>query len=481
MLIEFRVKNFRSFQDEQRISMAATSDTALREENTAHAATFKGRITRSAVIYGPNASGKSNVIFALAFVQLLMLTAVNSPPTAGRRAIEHPFLRPFALNPANREAPTEFELTFLHNDVRYQYGLIVDRVSIHEEWLIAFPKGQPQTWFERKLRPDARPMPAERPQRSLFDYMDDAGLQANDSERYDWYFGPRLSGEKQRLADLTRADVPFLAAAATFGNPQLREVFLWFATKLSVLSTATHPDLEGETARLATQDPALREQLRALLAQADIGIVDFTTREIPVNEDPQAVIVPEELRSVLATMDFQRIEVAMAHRAPNLPEGTATFAGDDESLGTRRLFAIAGPIITALQRGHVLAVDEIDDSLHPLLVRCLIALFHSSETNPHGAQLIMNTHDVTLLDSRLFRRDQIWFTEKDDHGVSRLYPLSDYRPRKGEALEKGYLHGRYGAVPFLSSFGSHLHRQDEDRPRPRTRIRSTTPDGETTA
>jgi len=481
MLIEFRMKNFRSFRDEQRLSMVATADKALLEANTVRPPSFKERLTRSAVIYGPNASGKSNVILALAFVQLLVLTAVNSPPTSGRRALDNPLLKPFVLDPEQRQAPTECELTFLHNSIRYQYGFVVDRVCFHEEWLIAFPKGQPQTWFERKLRPDARAATSERRQRTLFDYLEDnGGAQARDGDLYDWYFGPRLVGEKQRLAEITRADVPFLAAAATFGNQQLREVFGWFATKLSVLSTATHPDLEAETARRIANDPALHEQVRDLLAQADIGIVDFTTREIHVDEDPQASIVPEELRSGLSTMDFQRVEVSMRHRAPDLPEGAADFTGDDESLGTRRLFAIAGPIVSALQRGHVLAVDEIDGSLHPLLVRCLIALFHSPETNPHGAQLIMNTHDVTLLDTRLFRRDQIWFTEKDERGASRLYPLSDYSPRKDEALTKGYLHGRYGAVPFLDAFGARLHGQEGERSRPRDRTRSRTTDGEAT-
>ncbi len=482
MLIEFRVKNFRSFRDEQRLSMVATADKALLDTNTALPPSFKERLTRSTVIYGPNASGKSNVILALAFVKFIMLTAVNSPPTSGRRALDHPLLKPFMLDPVQRQAPTECELTFLHNNVRYQYGFVIDRASFHEEWLIAFPKGQPQTWFERKLRPDALTTTSERPQHTLFDYPypeDDDGTRDRDSNLYAWYFGPRLAGEKQRLAELTRADVPFLAVAATFGNAQLREVFGWFATKLSILSTVTHPDLEGETARLTANDPTLRERVRDLLAQADIGIVDFTTREIHVDEDPQASSVPEELRNVLTTLGFQRVEVSLRHRAPALPEGTVDFIGDDESLGTRRLFAIAGPIVTTLQRGHVLAVDEIDDSLHPLLVRCLIALFHSAETNPYGAQLIMNTHDVTLLDTRLFRRDQIWFTEKDEHGASRLYPLSDYSPRKEEALTKGYLHGRYGAVPFLDAFGSSLEGQQRERSPSRSRTRSTT-DGEAT-
>ncbi|NJO83672.1 MAG: AAA family ATPase [Blastochloris sp.] len=341
MLIEFRVKNFRSFRDEQRLSMVATVDKALLDANTARPLNFKERLTRSAVLYGPNASGKSNVILALAFVQLLMLTAVNSPPAGGRRALDHSLLKPFMLDPVQRQAPTECELTFLHNNVRYQYGFVVDRVSFHEEWLIAFPKGQPQTWFERKLRFDARTTTSERRQRTIFDYLEyDGATQARDGDLYDWYFGPRLAGEKQRIAEITRADVPFLAAAATFGNQQLREVFGWFATRLSVLSTMTHPDLEAETARRIADDPILREQVRELLARADIGIVDFTTREIHVDDDPQASIVPEELRNVLAMMDFQRVEISMRHHAPDLPEGTADFSGDDESLGTRRLLQL---------------------------------------------------------------------------------------------------------------------------------------------
>jgi AAA15 family ATPase/GTPase len=151
----------------------------------------------------------------------------------------------------------------------------------------------------------------------------------------------------------------------------------------------------------------------------------------------------------------------MRHPAPETAEGQVEFLGEDESLGTQRFFSIAGPIIVALERGQVLAVDEIDDSLHPLLVRRLVELFHSPETNPHGAQLIMNTHDATMLDTRLFRRDQIWFTEKDSVGASRLYPLSDYSPRKDEALSKGYLHGRYGAVPALFDLGESLRQPKE--------------------
>lgn len=443
--------------------------------NTAQYAALKYRLNRSAIIYGANASGKSNLILALGFVQLLLLNAVRSTPTGGMRTLDHPLLRPFLLDPQTRQAPTEFELTFLHNDVRYQYGLLLDRQRIYEEWLIAFPKGQPQTWFERRWSVVPPTLPNIREQHELFDTTEVIDSARGD---YTWYFGPRLVGEKQRLADLTRPDVPFLAAAAIFGNTQLRDTFAWFTNQFAVLNPWGHPDLLGQTARQTLHDPSLRDRLRELLLHADIGIADYSVRVIPVGDDPVFSAVPEQLLSAMTTLEFQRIEMTMRHQATGLPEGMLDLTSDDESLGTRRFFAIAGPIITALDRGQTLAVDEIDDSLHPLLVRRLIELFHSPATNPHGAQLIVNTHDATMLDTRLFRRDQIWFTEKDDAGASRLYPLSDYSPRKEESLSKGYLHGRYGAVPMLTEFGASLKEPYAETQRPRRRKKGEDDDGE---
>ncbi|MBL7205766.1 MAG: ATP-binding protein, partial [Desulfobacteraceae bacterium] len=125
---------------------------------------------------------------------------------------------------------------------------------------------------------------------------------------------------------------------------------------------------------------------------------------------------------------------------------------DEESAGTRKLFTLAGPWLDVLDKGLVFFMDELDTSLHPLLVRFLLSLLHNPETNRHNAQLIFNTHDTTVLDQSLMRRDQIWFVEKDEENATRLYPLSDYKPRKGEALQKGYLYGRYGALPFPGEF-----------------------------
>lgn len=477
MLIEFRVKNFRSFRDQQTLSLVATSDKDLRDTNTASTPAFKHNTVSSAIIYGPNASGKSNLIQALGFVHLFLLTAVSSPPTVGQRAIDDPLLQPFLLGAQERQAPTEFELIFVHRDVRYQYGLVLDRELIHEEWLIAFPKGQPQTWFERRLREGESGVQDTVRQSTLFEPL--TRNPERDQDRHTWYFGPKLGGEKQRLADITRPDVPFLAAAATFGNLQIRTVFDWFATRLAVLNPWGRPDLFGETARRAADNPDLRSKLRAILSHADVGIDDFSVQVVPIKSEAALAHLPNDLQQALSTMSLQRTEVRMRHPAPGTAEGYVEFPGEDESLGTQRFFSIAGPIILALERGQVLAVDEIDDSLHPLLVRRLVELFHNSKTNPHSAQLIMNTHDATMLDTRLFRRDQIWFTEKDRTGSSRLYPLSDYSPRKEEALSKGYLHGRYGAVPALFDLGAGLHQQ-ETTPTTNGRKRIRQGHGETT-
>ena len=136
-------------------------------------------------------------------------------------------------------------------------------------------------------------------------------------------------------------------------------------------------------------------------------------------------------------------------RHPVGSEGEVALPLEEESSGTQRLFALSGPLADVLENGWTLFVDELDASLHPLLVRYLVELFHNPQINPKGAQLIFNTHDTTLMDCCLFRRDQIWFVEKDRLGCSHLYPLLDYSPRKDEALAKGYLLGRYGAIPFL--------------------------------
>lgn len=428
MLIEFRVKNFKSFRDEQTLSMVASADKTL-SGNTAETQSFGKKLLRSSVLYGANASGKSNVIAALGFVQEFVRGSAERRPGSSIP------VQPFRLDKTTIKLPSEFEVFFLHENIRYQYGFAVDQHRVHREWLIAYPEGLPQTWFERRL------------------------VSESGKGEEQWKFGSRLKGEKKRLQGLTRPDVLFLSLAATLNHKQLSEVYAWFHYYLRVV----HPKLVGFDFMLERfiadhikDNPAFQTRLTHLLGMADLGIVDFRLEEEEkeISENDLANL-PESVRaSILAGEDkyvAKQIErqFEMMHASKDPAEPAVAFPIEDESLGTRRLFALGGAGLHSLQEGFVLVVDELDDSLHPLLVQTLVHMFHDPAINRNNAQLIFNTHDTSLLSADLFRRDQIWFLEKDNAGASHLYTLLEFSPRKDEALEKGYLQGRYGAIPII--------------------------------
>ncbi|MGB0383201.1 MAG: AAA family ATPase [Ardenticatenaceae bacterium] len=413
MLVEFRVKNFRSFQEEQVLSMVASADRSLSENTSSASALGKRKVLRSAVVYGANAAGKSNLLKAVRFARHFILTGTDKRPDA------HIAVQPFRFDHNSREAESEFEFTFIHEGVRYQYGFTVARQRVHEEWLFAYPKKHPQKWFERS--------PA-----------------ASGSE---WYFGSQLKGEKMKLVPLTRDNVLFLSVAANFAHKQLSNVYNWFSQHLWVVDADDSSDfLVQLTAQQVMANELSYTSVKDFLKLADLGIIDFSLEE-RASESELARDFPEELRPLTRTN--RQYDIHLHHRAKNAHSRGIPLALTDESHGTRRLFALGAPWLKALQAGITLLVDELDSSIHSILVRELISMFHDAELNPEGAQLIFNTQDVSLLDLSLFRRDQIWLVEKDQTGASVLYPLLDFSPRKDESLENGYLQGRYGAIPFI--------------------------------
>ncbi len=417
MLIEFKFRNYRSFQDETVFSMVASSDKSL-PENTIPVPSFGNRdLLRSAVIYGANAAGKTNLINAIGFVDKFVNTSME-------RKLNTPIkVRPFLLTLESNRAPSEFEITFLDDAaVRYQYGFHLTSERIVREWLVVYPKGSPQTWFERE---HTGPF---------------------DSEPR-WYFGRNMKGKNNQLAELTRPDVLFLSNAAKLNHRQLGHVFEWFQNSLRILDANDFIEmLVTYSAAKAKDDQHMHVRLCNMLKVADFGISGFDVREETYTEQNLPEDMPDELRKQL--VNKKHLDVYMRH--PISEEKEVSLPLEEESAGTQRFFALSGPLEEVLENGWTLFVDELDSSLHPLLVRHLISLFHNPQINPKGAQLIFNTHDTTLMDCCLFRRDQIWFVEKDRQGCSHLYPLLDFSPRKGEALAKGYLMGRYGAIPFLS-------------------------------
>lgn len=421
MLIEFRVENHRSIRDEQVLSMEAGR---VGDENDPRPRKVEGyakKLLPVAALYGANASGKSNVLSALAFMRVAVSDSHRFwTPEGGVPRFQ------FAWGPKATE-PSLFEVTILLDKVRYQYGFVATDAAFSEEWLHAWPHGKKQVWFARE------------------------------GKRF--RFGDSLRGENRLIEEITRPNALFLASAAQNKHSQLTPIFQWFETVLPVRlsrSQVPHHYLRESLAleflldtsrsdrgrRVSFADdvdfePLLR-RFQILLKSADIGVVDV---KVDWTESDNSRQHRRRPKFRLKHHDFDE--------ASWLPL-------EEESHGTQTLFDLALPVLVALEDGRPLILDELEAGLHPSLARKIIDVFNSPVTNPHNAQLIFTTHDTNLLGSTIdepaLRRDQVWFTEKDKEGATALYPLTDYQPRKAENMERGYLQGRYGAIPYLGEF-----------------------------
>lgn len=406
MLVEFRVKNFRSLRDEQVLSLVASKDKSLSDTHLLSTGLSAApALVRSAVIYGANASGKSNLIKALQYMKGVVIESAASIQPGQAFAV-----RPFLLDETSAAQPSEFEVTFLLDGVRYQYGFTLNTQRIISEHLLVYKAFKPQRWFDR--------------------YFDE------EKGEYIYEFGPGLKGPKSLWEGATRPNALFLSMAVQLNSEMLRPVFDWFANALVVINE--EEKLTADTSVRMLKQPTTRRQICDVLAAADVSIAD--------------VEVVQGQVQVPATETLPAINIEGEHlRFSHITErGKAVFDLMDESSGTRNLLLMAGPVLDILDKGLTLVVDELDTSLHTLLVRELVRLFHRPEANRGGAQLIFTTHNTSLLDAAdLFRRDQIWLVEKDPQQASALIALSEFSPRKNEALERGYLMGRYGGVPFI--------------------------------
>lgn len=257
---------------------------------------------------------------------------------------------------------------------------------------------------------------------------------------------------------MTRDNALFLSTAATLNQQQLMTVFDWFQSRLRVLGDGPWRDKQARhgyvtvgsfTMRTAAENPVFKEKISRFLRMADLGIESFEVEFRRIDENDVPEDMPDALRKEL--LDKARnIEVGSVRTCHRDSSGQPVwFDLDDESDGTRNLFELVGPWIDTIESGYVLFADEVFSNLHPLLTRELLTRFHAASTDESSAQVVMTTHETSLLDREVLRRDQVWLIEKDRHGASRLYPLLDYKPRSDEALQRGYLMGRYGSLPYL--------------------------------
>lgn len=414
MLIEFRVKNFRSLRDEQVLSLVASKDKTLQDTHTqATGISAAPTVLRSAVVYGANASGKSNLIKALQYMRGVVTESATAMQPSQTFAVQQ-----FRLDAVSVGQPSEFEVTFLKDGVRYQYGFAMTTQRIVSEHLLVYKSFKPQHWFTRRFDPDTS--------KDIYD------------------FGPGLKGPKNLWEGATRPNALFLSMAVQLNSESLRPLFDWFLNHLVIFNEQAQLSPQMSVELLKQADG--RKEICNFLSSADISIadIDVETRKVPgqtIHFDLMAG--KTEVRSE----EMEEHKVLFHHVTE---QGKAVFDIMDESNGTRNLLFLAAPVLNILNKGLTLVIDELDNSLHTLLVRELVRLFHRPEINTGGAQLIFTTHDTSLLDApNLFRRDQVWFVEKDRDQTSTLISLSEFSPRKNEALERGYLMGRYGGVPFL--------------------------------
>ena len=412
MLVEFSVENFRSIKQEACLSLVAgpakeRSDTHLVAPSLRQKGGSPRPLVRSAAIYGANAAGKSNLLRALAVMRGIVL---DSSRDAGAIPVT-----PFLFDSTSRDQPTTFEVMFLSGGVRYQYGFSATSKIVTEEWLYAWPSGRVQQWIRRD----------------------------ND----DWKLGDKLTGDKEVWRRATRPDALYLSTAISLNSEQLKPIFDWFRHTLHVVVSGAWSNAFS----LYRIREAGKSGIIEFLQTADLAIADLRVNEEEFRPDMLPADMPSEVKEQI-TQDLAGETVAELWLSHNTGNGKPTELNiHDESDGTQKIFALAGPWLESLEKGHVVVIDELHDHLHPTLVKFLVERFHDPKVNTSGAQLIFSTHDTSILSQDVFRRDQIWFCERNKRQETSLFSLTDFTPRKGvENLERSYLAGRYGALPYIA-------------------------------
>lgn len=424
MLITFTVVNFRSIRDEAMLDLRARRRTGT----SIHP--WDGNLAPVAAIYGPNASGKSALLSALGTVSHLVRDSY--------RNLRRPNLRTaFALDDVSRECPTVFDIEFIADDGhRYGYTVIVDdRIVVREE-LYLYRTARPTLLFDR--------------------VSDSASSYGIDDAPSGIKFGAALTGPNKSVENTLRPDALYLSAAAAAGHPGLEAPIRWLVDGLSCYNTIGYHSGLADVFDRMDADHAHRSKILDVLRATDLGVTGGTTTRRELTETEladrrrivQALADPKEEFDVAA----DEVDLTLTHRGV---DGDYPLPFYIESDGTQALVTHADAIVTAIHRGAVCVFDEIDSSLHPDVVRYLVALFTDVRTNPKQAQLVFTTHDVSLLaptsGEAPLAREHVWFMEKDRDGVSGLYPATDFDVRKTDNLMRGYLTGRFGALPDIGS------------------------------
>jgi AAA15 family ATPase/GTPase len=371
-------------------------------------------LLKSAAIYGANASGKSNLILALYFMQSFV---INSSKLQITDKIN---LEKFRLSSETEDKPSFFKIVFHLDNKIYEYSFEVTQERVISEGLSCTPKTRKTNIFSRE--------------KDIIKYSKSL-----------------LKGKD--VKDLTKKNTLFLSIAAQFNDPLAGKILLWFS-RLKIISGSQFENLRQLSLDYLSREPNLKNEIVFLIKKLDLSIKDMSVEVGRTSLDNFHKDIPDRVKNKEFRLDnyiYNSIETY--HEKYDLEGriiGLESFQmNKHESRGTQKIFALLAPVLSALKKSEVLIIDELDSLLHPLMAIAIIGLFNSKITNPKNAQLIFATHDVNLLSNQLFRRDQIWFTEKNRQEATDLYSLVEFDIDNNASFEQDYIQGRYGAIPFI--------------------------------
>jgi len=428
MLIDYTVSNYRSIYEEQSFNMVAVN--SYKEMTDTNIIEYKPNMSllKSTAIYGPNASGKSTLLESLDVLRGTVLSSFKFGIDD-----ELPVV-PFAFDENSKNEPTMFEITFVEDEIKYEFELVLNKERVLEEYLTAYPKGQPQAWYSR-----------------VYNEI---------SELYEYEYSSLLKGKKKTWESATKKNVLFLSTAINLQNDednQLMPIYNWFKNKLTPVS------IDGWSNE-GTKELCLEEESKdAIVHFLQLGGIDIKDINVEIAkrnnllgkdiEGHKFKEVIQELESLVENQLSKEVLDKMKRdiKITFVHSNGMTLDLKEQSDGTKKLFSFASLWIQSLKEGRVLFCDELNDNLHPALVKLLVDLFNDDVFNTNSAQLVFTTHETSILSQEVLRRDQVWFCERDENLSTKIYPLSDFTPRKDiENIEDSYLIGRYGALPYFN-------------------------------
>lgn len=422
MLLQFTVNNFKSIKDTVIFSMA----TVVKDSSNSFQI-GKFELLKSTVIYGANASGKSNFLKAMNFMSSMVLN--HSKIMQSTDILDH---HPFKLSTDTEDSSSTFEIVCFIDDIKYRYGFEADKDTVYEEWLYASTVGKEAKLFHR--------------------YLDDSDY-VNSIKFKEGY---KFFDKNKSKIDVLKNQL-FIWKCDQNDGTVAKGILNWFS-KINYIESANIQDISSEDIA-QMKEKKFKSLMTSLIKTADIGIDNFIIEEkIISREMVEKMFLPDVLKKQIienkgVVSSIHRKTYHNKYDENNVVTGQVTFdLHNEESQGTRKLFNLSVPILNALREGEVLIIDELDASLHPMLTKHLIQLFHNEATNTKKAQLIFSTHDTNMISQELFKKDQVWLTQKDRYGSTNIYSLAEIKGiKKNEKLERQYMKGRYGGVPYIDT------------------------------